>query len=84
MKKAHGQPDFASDTKKARIQLDFAPDALNRLERLQHKLEAASRAEVIRRALGLLEWVINHEEEGERLLLERKDGMIVPVLLLPK
>jgi vesicle coat complex subunit len=43
---------------KQRIQFDFTPEALKRLEDLKKRIEASTKAEVIRNALKLYEWFV--------------------------
>lgn len=44
---------------KERVQFDFSPEALQRLDDLKEKIDAATRAEVVRNALRLYEWIVN-------------------------
>lgn len=59
---------------KKRFQLEFDQRSAARLEHLQSRLEAASRAEVIRRALALLDLASQAEARGEKLCVLSKDG----------
>lgn len=68
-----------SPQEKFRVQLDFSKDALKELDILQEKLHATSRAEVIRNALGVLKWATNHIIEGNKIVVEKKDGERVEV-----
>ena len=65
-------PSNATEGKYHRVQLDFSGEAINELEALRKKLNAASRAEVIRSALGVLRWAANHVYEGNKIKVERK------------
>ena len=62
-----------TDGKYRRVQLDFSEEAFNDLNELQKKLNASSRAEVIRNALGILRWATNHLLKGNKIKVERKD-----------
>ncbi len=66
--------DMETKEKKYRVQLDFSEKTLRELDELQSKLNAASRAEVIRNALGILRWATRHLMEGNKILVERSDG----------
>ena len=57
-----------------RVQLDMSPRPLARLQRLQERLEAASYAETIKRALWVHETLLDLAEGGGRILVER-DGV---------
>ncbi len=59
---------------KHRVQFDFAPDALKRLDTLVAQTGAASRAEVIRRALALLDKVLEVNESGDELIVRDASG----------
>ena len=65
---------LAKGKDKYRVQLDFSEEAFAELNELQEKLNASSRAEVVRNALGVLRWVTNHLLEGDKIFVERKDG----------
>lgn len=58
-----------SKTKPIRVQFDFAPNALARLNELVDKTEATSRADVIRNALRLYEWLTDKALEGKSISL---------------
>lgn len=61
--------------KKQRLQFDFSQDAVEQLDELVGRVQASSRAEVIRRALMLLDFVVEAQEERGSVLVERtKDG----------
>ena len=59
---------------KNRVQFDFTKEALDHLDALRVKLDAASRAEVIRRALRLLDYAIVQKEQGFKLVIREPDG----------
>lgn len=48
-----------AEKQKERVQFDFFPEALQRLDSIKDKTEAATRAEVIRNALKVYEWLVN-------------------------
>ena len=59
---------------KHRVQLDFSAEALDRLDLLMEKMDAASRAEVVRHALGLLDWMVDRLTDGHRIMLKKTTG----------
>jgi len=61
---------------KERVQFDFYPDAIERLEALQEKTGATSRAEVVRAALRVYDWLINDvDPEGTIKVFDSKDDL---------
>ncbi len=57
-----------------RLQIDFSERAYNDLSELQELLDARSKSEVIRTSLGLLRWLLDESEAGNRLMLQKPDG----------
>jgi hypothetical protein len=60
--------------KKYRLQIDFSEKAYGELESLQERLDASSKSEVIRDALGVLRWIVEESDRGNRILLEKPEG----------
>lgn len=65
-----------------RVQIDFLPDAHERLLDLIKETGASSSTEVIRNALRLYEFFINHKKNNSKILIEKEDGSIVQVELV--
>jgi hypothetical protein len=59
---------------KKRLQFDFAQPAVERLDFLVDKLNATSRAEVVRRALELLDSLLEWKNNGGEVVLKSKNG----------
>lgn len=57
---------------KFRVQLDFTPEAYQELEALKGRLQANSKAEVVRCAMRVLQWVLDAQDHGK--ILEEFDG----------
>jgi hypothetical protein len=59
-----------------RLQIDFSDRAYNELEALQKRLDAKSKSDVIRDALGVLQWLADEVlEQNHRILVEKpEDG----------
>jgi len=55
------------------VSFDIEPSVMKVLDRLQHRLHAASRAEVLRRAIALLNIACEAEKEGSQLFLKKGD-----------
>ena len=49
---------------KMRLQFDFSEDAVKRLDGLVYDTDSASRAEVIRNALRVYEYLVKQKKEG--------------------
>lgn len=65
----------------ARLQLILPERSVARLEKIKATTEAASYAEVIRRALRLYEGFLAETQEGGQLVMKRKDGTEIQVPL---
>jgi Arc/MetJ-type ribon-helix-helix transcriptional regulator len=59
---------------KTRLQFDFSDESLGQLDELKGATGAASRAEVIRQALRLLQWTIEQTQDEKATVLVEKDG----------
>ena len=71
-----------AEASKARVQFDFSKESLAKLDEITSTIHAATRAEVIRRALTLFTEVLNAEQRGARLMFEEKDGSKSRLILL--
>lgn len=54
------------------IQFNFSEQAYDRLTALKVELDAPSKTEVIRLALGVLEWIVDELKQGNKILVERE------------
>jgi len=61
-------------TNRTRLSLDVAPKIRERLASLEERTHAGSITEVIRRALSLYDVVVEHQEEGGKILFRHADG----------
>ncbi|WP_157679414.1 hypothetical protein [Methylovulum psychrotolerans] len=55
-----------------RITADFSPEAYEVLERVAKNLDT-TKADALRRALGLLDFVLTERKEGWKVVLEKDD-----------
>ncbi len=62
-----------TESKRYRIQLDLSQRTFDQLDRLQTRLDAGSRAAVIRKALNHLETTISYIDEGTEIKIKRPD-----------
>lgn len=53
-----------------RFTIEFSDEAAKGLERVQKRLGGKTNAEVIRKALNLLNFVLQEQEKGGRLIIE--------------
>ena len=77
--------DATKANTKQRIQFDFSPEALKRLEEMQERLDAATKAEVVRNALKLYEWFTAQIDPDSIIEVQDKDGKVefrIPVKVL--
>jgi|LakMenEpi03Aug12_release.lakeMendotaPanAssembly.Ray.scaffolds.fasta_scaffold953918_2 Arc/MetJ-type ribon-helix-helix transcriptional regulator len=66
-----------------RIQFDFSPAAVDKLDEMVSATGAASRAEVVRRALSLYENMLFRQEENTEVFLKKPDGTMVQIMVVP-
>ncbi len=62
-----------------RVQFDFAPESLEELVDLKLALRLKTKADVIRYAMQVLQWMVEQAKSGNRLLVE-KNGRLQEVL----
>ena len=67
---------------KVRITLDLSPECYGRLENLTASVSAESKAQVIREALRLHEYVMSRYLAGDEVLIRTKDGVEKTIVLL--
>ena len=70
---------------KQRVQFDFSAEALKRLTTMQERLDASTKAEVVRNALKLYEWFITQIDPDATIEIQDKDGKVqfrIPVKVL--
>jgi hypothetical protein len=56
-----------------RVTADFTPKAYNTLNEVAEKL-STNKADAIRRALGLILYVLDQQANGKKIILETEDG----------
>jgi hypothetical protein len=59
---------------KQRVQFDFSPEALQRLEDLKEKVDATTKAEVIRNALKIYEWFATQLDPNYIIEVKDQEG----------
>jgi hypothetical protein len=66
--------DTTKTNAKQRVQFDFSPEALKRLETMQERLEASTKAEIVRNALKLYEWFTTQVDPDSIIEIQDKEG----------
>jgi hypothetical protein len=64
----------ARNINRLRVQLDFSEDAFNRLEEIQQETGVASKADVIREAIRVYEWLAEQSKTGRFIEVQEQDG----------
>lgn len=67
-------PDADSGTRSGRLQLVLPERSIERLEAIKEATEATSYAEVLRHSLRIYEGLLAERDEGNELVIRRKDG----------
>lgn len=62
-----------------RRNIEFQPASVQRIEKLRTRMEAASDLEVLRRALQILDQLVEDEEAGKRIFVREPNGDLVAV-----
>ena len=70
------------EEKRHRVQFDFSPEAYERLKALQHRANVQTYADLVRNALRLYEWFLEHKDEDYRLALVGDDDKVREIELL--
>lgn len=66
-----------------KIQIEFSPNALKDLERIKAATEATSYAHVLRSALKVYSWCIDHQHQGRKIEAKNPSEPVIYELLLP-
>ncbi len=66
-----------------RLNLELTPATKERLDRLQEATEARSMTEAISRALAVYETLVKEHAQGSDIVVRRKDGKELSLLLVP-
>lgn len=74
-------PRLAKNIKTARLKLELAADVKSKLEELRDSTQADSLGEVIRRAVGVYEFLLEESKNG-RQLISRGDSVEREVVLI--
>ena len=75
------RPSKKADT--VRLNLEITQGTKERLDRLQEATEARSMVEAISRALAVYETLVREHEQGSDIVVRRKDGRELNLLLVP-
>jgi len=67
---------------RTRLQFDFTPEAVAALDAIVDQQNAASRAEIVRKALRLYQTVMESIAGGESFQMKGVDGTVREIILL--
>lgn len=67
-------------SEKVRLDFTFSRKAARELDSLKEKLDLTSRVDVVRQALALLQWAVNSENDGWKLLVKKEGKEFIVVL----
>lgn len=67
---------------RVRLQFDFSLEAVRDLDEIKDVMGLTSRVDVVKQALGLLQWAVRVRQRDAELLIEEKDGA-QKVIVLP-
>lgn len=74
--------DSRTSQDRARVQFDFSKESLAKLDDIVKTVNAATRAEVIRRALTLYTEILEAEQRGAKIFFREPDGSMVKIVPL--
>jgi hypothetical protein len=69
--------DITKTNTKQRVQFDFSPEALQRLEDLKTKMDAPTKAEIIRNALKIYEWFATQVDPNYIVEIQNQEGKAI-------
>ena len=69
-------------TERVRLNLEFTPTVAENLERMIEQSHSASRTEVVRKAIRLLDMVLGLYDSGGKLVFQHQDGTQETVQIL--
>lgn len=81
-KQLNKEKEEKAGTDKVRVQFDFSKESLDKLDDIKKKVNASTRAEVIRRGMILFTVLQEAEQRGAKLCLREADGTIVQLMPL--
>ena len=65
-----------AEKQKERVQFDFSLEALQHLDNIKQKTGAATRAETVRNALRLYEWLVSEVDPDSTIKVVDKDNQV--------
>lgn len=65
-----------------RVQFDLSPKSFTSLTQVKQDINASTYAEVVKRALQVLEVIVEAEKNGQEFYLKDKDGKLTKLLVL--
>jgi hypothetical protein len=68
------KPNKTNSSEKVRLNLEFAPQIYDQMQEVQHRSNAASLTEVLRRSLALYDLITEHIVDGGDIVLVNRKG----------
>jgi len=56
------------------MQFDFTKEAADKMKEIRKRIDAGSNAEVVRRAMSLLDYATGEAAQGSKVVIRRPDG----------
>ena len=75
-------PENSKRKDETRLQIILSKRSMDKLDNLKDKLDTASRAEVIRLSLGILDYIVDKSLDGNRILVENRDGSMQEIAIV--
>lgn len=66
-----------------KIQIEFSPNAIQELEQLKEQTDATSYAQVLRTALRIYSWCVEHQQDHRKIYAKSADEQVIYELLIP-
>lgn len=70
----HDTDEKGSKATRLRVQLDFSEEAFNRLEEIRKAKDVATKAEVIRDAIRIYEWLVEQSKANRIIEVQDSEG----------
>lgn len=61
---------MSATAEKIRVQFDFSPEAYEELNELQNEVNASTKAEAVRYAMRVLQWLVEETKAGRKIIVE--------------
>ncbi|WP_054948719.1 hypothetical protein [Numidum massiliense] len=66
-----------------KLQIEFSDKSMGELERLKAGTDATSYAQVLRTAVRIYSWCMEHQQQNRKIYAKDANGQVIYELLLP-